>query len=167
MNCRRAFSVNKAAMAACLLLLAEGAMAATICRLQSGGSTDFGPYDTFVATPADTTATVQVRCERDAGPQNISITLGLSAGANGTSVTNRRMLQAGGAGDYLNYGLFRDVGRSSPWGFTAGVDAVTQIVSVPNKDSTIATFTIYGRIPARQNVSVGTYTDRIQVTLTP
>jgi spore coat protein U-like protein len=167
MNCRRAFSVNKAMMAACLLLLAEGAMAATICRLQSGGSADFGPYDTFSATPTDTTATVQVRCERDGGPQNVQMTLGLSAGTNGASVNNRRMLQAGGAGDYLNYGLFRDVGRSSPWGFAAGVDAVTQTVSVPNKSSAIATFTIYGRIPARQNVSVGTYTDRIQVTLTP
>jgi spore coat protein U-like protein len=167
MNCRRAFSVNKTVVAACLLLLAEGAMAAAICRLQSGGSADFGPYDTFAATPADTNATVQVRCERDGGTQNVSMTLGLSAGANGTAVNNRRMLQAGGAGDYLSYGLFRDVGRSSPWGFTEGVDAVTQIVSVPNKDSAIATFTIYGRIPARQNVSVGTYTDRIQVTLTP
>lgn len=142
-------------------------MAATICRLQSGGSVDFGPYDTFAATPADTTASVQVRCDRDGGPQNVSMTLGLGAGANGTSVNNRRMLQAGGTGDYLSYGLFRDVGRSSPWGFTVGVDAVTQMIAVPNKDSAIATFTIYGRIPAMQNVSVGTYTDRIQVTLTP
>ena len=167
MNYRGACSVSKVALAASLLMLMlmQAATAATLCRLQSGGSVDFGPYDT--TTPADTMAIVQVLCERNGGPQQFSVTLGLSAGIHGTSVDNRRMLQVGGSGEFLNYGLFRDAGRSSPWGFTPGLDAVTQTVSVPNKGAVAVTFTIYGRIPAPQNASIGSYGDRIQVTLTP
>lgn len=154
-------------LALCVLLAAQSATADTTCRIVSGSSLVFGPYDTLSGAPTDSTATVQVRCDRVGGPQNVPVTLTLSTGSNGTGVNNRRMLQVGGLGDYLSYGLFQDVSRSSAWGFSPSVDAVTELIAVPNNGSAIGTFTIYGRIPAQQNVSPGSYADSVQITLTP
>jgi spore coat protein U-like protein len=113
----------------------------------------------------DTTLDVTITCSRDGGPQNTNLTVSLGLGSNGTSVTSRRMVGPGG--DLLTYGLFRDVSRSSPWGFTPAMDTVSQTIAVPNKGSASATFSVFGRIPALQDVSAGSYTDRVQVTLTP
>jgi spore coat protein U-like protein len=146
---------------------AQAAGAATVCRFVSGGTVVFGPYDALSATPTDTVASFRVRCDRDGGPANVSITLALSAGAHGASVANRALRQVGGSGDLLSYGLYRDTGRTAVWGFSPGVDAMQQTLSIPNKSSAFATFTIYGRLPALQNVSAGSYTDSVQVTLTP
>lgn len=47
-----------------------------------------------------------------------------------------------------------------------GVDTVSQSLGVPNKGTATATFRIYARIPPQQNVGIGAYSDRVQVTLT-
>jgi spore coat protein U-like protein len=77
------------------------------------------------------------------------------------------MINLGPAGGYMNYGLFRDVGRSAVWGFSPGVDTMGQTLSIPNRGSATATFNIYGRIPALQDVPVGSYTDSVTVTVSP
>lgn len=159
--------LNRAAAAACLLFAVQAAWGATTCRILGGGNVNFGPYDTLSSVPTDTAGVMQVRCNRVGGPRSVTLTVTLSTGTNGTAVNNRRMRQVGGTGDLLDYGLFRDVGRSSVWGFTPGVDAVSQVLVVPNFGSALATFTIYARIPALQNVSPGTYADSVQITLTP
>lgn len=159
--------MNKALAFLALCAATQLADAASLCRFVSSGMAAFGPYDTLSAAPRDTVVTLQVRCDRDGGPANVQVNVGLGAGANGNSASSRRMRQVGGSGDYLAYGLYRDVGRSSVWGFSAGVDTVQQTLSIPNKNSAIATFTIYGRIAPLQNVSAGSYTDSVQVTLTP
>lgn len=165
MNSRRASFVNRAMAFLILLLASQTCMAATTCRFVTGGGVAFGPYDSLSGAPVDTTLDLTVSCSRDGGPQNVTLTVSLGLGTNGTSVTSRRM--AGGSGDLLDYGLFRDVSRSSPWGFTPGVDTVSQTLSVPNKGSASTTFNVFGRIPAQQDVSAGSYGDRVQVTLTP
>lgn len=151
----------------CLLLAVHAASAQTVCRLVSSTSLAFGSYDMLSGSPRDSLSTVDVNCSRNGGPQNVVVTLGLDPGMHGTSVSARRMAHTGGSGDYLSYGLFRDVGRSSVWGYSAGMDAVSQVVAVPNNGSASTTFTIFGRIPALQNVTAGTYTDSVRVTLTP
>lgn len=150
-----------------LLLLPQASMAATVCRLISGGSVAFGAYDTVAAMPTDTTLDLLVRCERNGGPRHVTVTMALSAGMHGTSVSARRMLHAGGSGSYLAYGLFRDSARTANWGMTPMVDTVSQTLPVPNKGSASMSFTIYGRIPPLQNPHVGSYTDSVQVTITP
>lgn len=147
----------------CLAPLA--APAAVVCRLVSGGSLGFGPYDFFAASPNDSLANVSVTCSRDGGPQNNTLLMRVDQGMNGTSVTARRLLHAGGAGDSLAYGLYRDVGRNNVWGTTDNVNTVSTNLSIPNKSSASATFIIYGRIPAGQDVSAGTYRDTVGVTL--
>ena len=48
---------------------------------------------------------------------------------------------------------------------TDNVNTVSTNLSIPNKSSASATFIIYGRIPAGQDVSAGTYRDTVGVTL--
>ena len=160
-------SVNKAILVVLALLLPQTALAATVCRLMMGGGVAFGPYDTAATAPTDTALNFQVRCEREGGPENVTLTVSLGTGMHSGTVSARRMLHGGGSGTYLAYGLFRDVSRSAYWGMTPNVDAVSQTLAVPNKGSATATFTIYARIPALQNVFSGSYTDSVQVTLTP
>jgi spore coat protein U-like protein len=168
MNCRMAWSAVKPLLAAILFLGAShGAQAAAACSFSGSGSTAFGPYDILSVTATDTVATIRVRCENVApGNPNISLTVGLGAG-NGSSVQNRRMAHAGGTGDLLNYGLFRDASRSAVWGYTPALDALTQTVKVQNNRTAEAIFTIYGRIPPQQDVTPGDYSDTVQVTLSP
>lgn len=160
--------VNKA-LAAWLgsLLLAGAAHAATECRFLTGGAVAFGSYDIFSAAPDDSLLNVYVQCTRNGGPQNVSVTLQLSAGLNGSSASARRMANSGSAGGYLSYGLFRDSGRTAVWGFSTGVDTVSQTLSIPNHGVALGTFVIYGRIPAQQDAAAGSYSDRVQMTLTP
>lgn len=159
--------MNRALLALVLAGCAQASGAATVCRFVSGGTMIFGPYDALSSIPTDTVGSFQVRCDRDGGPQNVTLALSLSAGANGSSVAARALKQVGGSGDILVYGLYRDTGRSAVWGFSPGVDAGQQTLSIPNKSSAFATFTVYGRLPAQQNVSAGSYVDSVQVTLTP
>lgn len=166
MNCRKASSANKAAAAAVLLLAMHGAWAQdTSCRVLSTGGVTFDGYDTLSTAPLDSTGSVQVRCDRVGGPRRVTLTLALGPSAHSGTTSTRRML--GPTGDFLSYGLFRDVGRSAPWGVTPGVDAGTVTIDIPNRDYEFATFVIYGRVPGAQNVSTGVYSDRVQITLSP
>jgi len=169
MNCSKACFVNRSWLAAaCFVLAAPAATAAVSCGFVSSSSLAFGGYDALAATPTDTVTTMLVRCDSlTPGNPNLDLTISIGAGRNGGSVTNRRMRQVGGAGDYLAYGLFRDPGRSLVWGYTPGVDAHTISVKVQNTRTVDATITVYGRIPPRQNVSVGDYGDAVQVTVSP
>lgn len=167
MNCRTAWSAARAlALAGMVLAAGPAARAAATCGFLSSSSTAFGVYDTATSAPTDTVAIIQVRCEStDAGNPNITLTMGIGTGAGG-SVNNRRMQLAGGS-DLLYYGLFRDAGRSAVWGYTPGLDAVTQVAKVQNNRMVDATFTVYGRIRAQQDVTPGDYIDSVQVTLSP
>ena len=56
-------------------------------------------------------------------------------------------------------------GRTNVWGTTDNVNTVSTNLSIPNNSTASATFIIYGRIPAGQDVSAGTYRDTVGVTL--
>ncbi|HET9652114.1 MAG TPA: spore coat protein U domain-containing protein, partial [Usitatibacter sp.] len=86
-----------------------------------------------------------------------------ASGSTGT-VARRALRQAGGT-DLLLYNFYRDAGRLAVWGETAGVDTVTQNVTVPNKGVSTLTFTMYGRIEPLQNVHAGTYSDNLVITI--
>jgi spore coat protein U-like protein len=116
----------------------------------------FGNYDPLSVVDKLGTTNVSVTCSLLA-PFNV----GISIGTNGTSVTARKMLITGGGTDKLNYSLFQDVLLSTNWGNTVGTDTLAAAgigVAVP--------IPVYGVIPAGQNVSVGSYTDTVTVTVT-
>jgi spore coat protein U-like protein len=160
--------VNRILLGLAAAAIAQAAQAAPpqmACRLGVGGALAFGSYDIFNTAPTDTLLNISVTCERDGGPQHVVLLMRIGSGIHGTSATNRRMAHTGGSGDFLGYGLFRDVSRSSVWGATDGVDTLSQAISVPNKSSATANFTIYGRIAAQQDVSAGGYSDNVMITV--
>ena len=115
----------------------------------------FGSYDPVVAnatTPLDGSGTVVVTCTKGAGTR---IDLGLGANASGAV---RRM---SGGTDFLTYELYTDTGRSTVWGSGAG--AGQTIAAAPNKNP--RTFTVYGRVPAGQDVGAASYADTVVATI--
>ena len=110
----------------------------------------FGSYDTFSNVSLDSTGTIDVSCSSSV---NYSIALSSGAGTMGS----RAMIN----GAYLlSYNLYDSAARSNVWGDgSAGSSTVSATAQTRSH-------TIYGRIPARQNVHVGSYTDSITVTVT-
>jgi spore coat protein U-like protein len=158
--------VNKLAVLTACALLAGTASAATVCRIGATGLA-FGNYDTLAAAPDDSQANVLVSCTRNGGPPAVTVMMALTEGQYGSSINTRRMANASMPGEFLAYGLYTDAGRSTVWGFSSGVNTMSQSLSIPNKDTRSITFIIYGRIPALQDAAVGSYSDLVQVTVTP
>jgi spore coat protein U-like protein len=109
----------------------------------------FGTYDHLSGANVDAVGNVSVTCTTAE-----SYSIALSAG-NGSFAA--RQLQSGGG--LLYYNLYSNVLRSSVWGDGS---AGTALVN----GSTTGSYSVYGRIPGRQNVAAGTYGDTITVTLT-
>jgi spore coat protein U-like protein len=146
------------------------AVPATTTCSSSNVALSFGPYLAITASPLDAQANLVVTCTRqisppgDVGPAKttISVSLGPSGGSN--SIQNRQMFRGGGP-DLLNYNVYLDAGRISVWGNTTGVDTATRTINVPNRGTASATFTFYGRVFALQNITPGTYSDSLLITV--
>ena len=61
----------------------------------------------------------------------------------------------------INYGLFKEVGRTTNWGETIGTDTLDSAAAT-GADETVV---VYGRIPAGQTAPAGDYTDTIVATI--
>jgi spore coat protein U-like protein len=153
--------VNSAAGSlAVLLCLSLAGVAGAACTVSATG-VNFGSYDVFVATPIDSTGTVTVTCDQ-APPPDVVIAIGPS-GTSGAFIP--RQMRCASSSDRLNYNLFTNAGRSSVWGDGAAGTSTVLLKNV-TKNRPVVT-TIYGRIPPGQDVSVGTYSDSLTVTITP
>lgn len=109
----------------------------------------FASYDVFTPAATNTTGTVKVKC-----PASATYTISLSAGAG--TFASRVMLN----GSYkLNYNLYTDSQDLTIWG-----DGTSGTVTISGSGG--ASYTVYGLIPALQNVPVGSYSDTITVTVT-
>jgi spore coat protein U-like protein len=64
--------------------------------------------------------------------------------------------------DFLTYELYKESARTNVWG-NAGGALVTLAAASSNAPQTL---TVYGRIPPGQNVSVGSFGDSVQITVT-
>lgn len=115
----------------------------------------FGAYDPVVAnaaTPLDQNGSVTVTCTRGAQNLRIDLTPGLySANAVGTT---RAMFD--GTATYLSYELYTDAPGGTVWGENASGRAIP---NAPNL--TPRTFTVFGRVPAAQDVIPGNYNDTV------
>ncbi|RLJ63717.1 Csu type fimbrial protein [Sulfurisoma sediminicola] len=154
----------RAALAAALTLLPGLASAASSCTMAIS-PVAFGGYDVFSATARDSSGTILVTCARAGGP-NPTVTIAIGPGMYGGSTSTRKMKQGSGS-DLLSYNLFQDAARTVLWGQIVGTDAFRQGLSVPNNGSAQLSVTVYGRIPAGQNVNVGTYSDSVVVSVLP
>ena len=149
--------VGMAAPALAQTATANLAVSATVAKNCSITTTAvaFGSYDPVVAnatTNLDGTGTVVVACTKGAGTR---IDLGLGSNAQGTT---RRM---SGGTDFLTYELYQNTGRTTVWG--SGAAAGQPIAAAPSKAA--RTFTVYGRVPAGQDVAAGSYNDTVVATI--
>lgn len=110
----------------------------------------FGSYDTLSAQNTDSAGSVSVSCD-----SSDSFTIALSSG-HGTMLS--RQMQSGAYS--MAYNFYTDSLRSIIWG-----DGTSGTVLV-STTGTSATYAVYGRIPAGQNLPAGSYSDLIAVTLT-
>jgi spore coat protein U-like protein len=141
----------------CLFLAGEAGAACSV----SATGVNFGAYDVFVTTPLDSTGTVTVTCDQ-APPPDVVIAIGPS-GTSGAFIP--RQMRTAASPDRLNYNLFTNAGRSTVWGDGAAGTSTVFLKNVTKNRPVVAT--IYGRIPAGQDVSVGSYSDFLTVTITP
>jgi spore coat protein U-like protein len=144
----------------CVLLLfaCPAGEARALCNVSATGI-NFGPYDVFVAAPLDSTGSVTVSCTYFL-PRNVTVSIGASSTSGG--FRPRRMRGLSGS-DQLDYNLFTTASRSTIWGNgTAGTSTVLLSNVRRNQPRTA---TIYGRIPAGQDIQVGSYTDTVTVTI--
>lgn len=117
-------------------------------------SVAFGVYSPLNVVPTDTAGTLRVSCDT----ATVGYTLLLSSGGAG-SYAPRRL--TGGAYT-LAYNLYIDALRTVVWGDGSGGTAtVSGAFALPGAID----HTVYGRVPAQQNVGAGAYTDTITVTL--
>jgi spore coat protein U domain-containing protein, fimbrial subunit CupE1/2/3/6 len=151
---------NSGKVLAALLFLLIGTGAHAACRVSATGL-DFGAYDVFSPFPRDTTGSVTVECDRNP-PTDVTIAIDRSHGSGGFDP--RQMRRAAG-GDRLSYNLYTTASMSTVWGDGSSGTSTVFLRKV-NRNHPVTT-TIYGRMPARQNVSVGSYSDTLTVTITP
>jgi len=116
---------------------------------------DFGAYVPAAALPKDGTSTVTTTCTLLA-PYNIGLSAGTGTGA---TVAARKM--TGPGANLLTYSLYRDLAHTLVWGNTI----LTDTVPLVGTGLAVGT-TVFGQIPALQNVPVGGYTDTITATVT-
>ncbi|MEO8740811.1 MAG: spore coat protein U domain-containing protein [Casimicrobiaceae bacterium] len=125
----------------------------------------FGTYDVFSGTPDDSTATLSVTCTQVSTPVgNLPVTASLSQGSSGTFAT--RQMKSGA--NSLSYNMYANATRTTVFGDgTAGTSTISGTFPFTAVgQSFTGTGTIYGRIPAGQDVAVGAYTDSIVATVT-
>jgi spore coat protein U-like protein len=134
-------------------------LSACSCTVTATG-VSFGTYDPLSPVDNGSTGTIRVVCTLILALGG-SFTIDLSTGASGSYA--QRSLKKGASA--LAYNLFSDSAYSQIWGNgTGGSAQVSQtFTSLLIVDRS---FTVYGRIPAGQNVSAGAYADTIIVTVT-
>ena len=160
-----------AAAAAALLFTAHAAVAGSKTTTFNVTSTvsanctilatdlSFGAYDPVVAnktTALDVNTTVTVLCTKGSTGVNVGLDLGTHAGAGNRFMSN--------GSDSLQYELYSDSAGGTVWG-NSGAALVGWPVFGPIGAGTGVSKTVFGRIPAAQDVSTGSYSDLITATV--
>ncbi len=159
-----------AACAASMLLAVSGAAFAGTATVNVGVSANIAnnctvgnvsaiafTYDPIVAnhsSPAVATGTIDVTCTSGA-PWTLDLDNGLNNGH--VTLSQNRAMNSGS--NYLSYDIYSDSGHSTVWLSGSGKD-VTGTGS-----GAAQTQTMYGQVPAAQNVPAGTYNDTVVATV--
>jgi spore coat protein U-like protein len=136
-------------IAALITAFVPRTVAAATCTI-SPQSVSFGSYDTLDSQQLDGVGNISVQCDVET-----SFTIALS---RGTGSYAARQMTSGA--DVLEYNLYVDPSRLTVWGDgSAGSTTVTKVASAAEE-------AVYGRVPPRQNIPAGAYTDTVVVTVT-
>jgi spore coat protein U-like protein len=157
---------NSSAASGLMALLTSFAHAATTvnCTASAGGIA-FGIYNPLSAVANASTGSLRITCNGSGtGSANVTVNVSLSTGLSGSYAT-RKMFSGVHT---LNYNIFwstaynQIIGDGSGGSFAGSAGPFV----VPAGGSNLATGTLYGRIPASQDVTPGSYSDVVTVTVT-
>jgi spore coat protein U-like protein len=132
-----------------LLLILISVKAYAICSVATV-PVNFGNYNVYATGNSLTTGQITVTCD----PISTTYTVALNGGTYGT-IAQRK--QSSGS-DFLFYNLYTDAAHSILWG-----DGSTNGITVSS--SGLAPLNVYGSMPGQQDVSVGSYSDVVAVTV--
>ncbi|SAK75197.1 secreted pili protein involved in motility and biofilm formation [Caballeronia catudaia] len=123
----------------------------------SVGYTDFGTISALQTEPQDIVGGIHILCTGYSTPM-VRMCLNISATAP------RQLIGPNGA--VLNYNLYVDPDHNSVWGSVTAPNTAPLILDLPVYPSgnVWANEPFYGRIPPKQNVAVGTYTQPFTAT---
>ena len=130
----------------------EAAQTVALCTIESSGI-EFGIYDPLDSVPLDATGGITYTCSTQ-----MAVVIVMTTGDGGSF--DRRM--ASGS-DTLAYNLYVDSARTRVWGDGA-FGTATHVDLSPPKDASVGV-TVYGRIPAGQDVAEGRYTDNLMLVM--
>lgn len=129
------------------------------CSVSASGIT-FGNYDPLASSDTVATGSIDVSCTLTVALPG-SYDIALSTGSSGSY--SSRMMSNGSTN--LNYNLYTSPSYTQVWGDGSGgsskVNRSFSALLLMNQ-----TTTVYGRIPALQNIAAGAYADTITVTIT-
>jgi len=138
---------TSALLAGVVITVSASPASAATCSVSTAGVA-YGSYDTLASTPLDGVGAINVSCDA-----STSFAVALSSG-NGSFA--QRLMTAGTS--QLGYNLYTDATRTIVWG-----DGISG--STVSATGTAVDLSIYGRIPAQQNVTAGVYSDTITITV--
>ena len=143
------------------MLLATAALLITVSAAQAActittTAVSFGSYNVFSASADDGTGQITYRCT---SPRPPVVTIQLDKGAS-PSFSPRQMRKGA---ETLNYNLYLDSTRSTIWGDGTGGTQVYSRASPPLNQN--INLSVFGRIPAGQDVSAGTYSATVTGTI--
>ena len=139
-----------------LLAFARRADGALSCSFDSVTGVNFGSYDVFNASPTKATGSITFRCTGSGGTNLMTMSFSTGSG----TFANRTLISGANT---LRYNLYLDPGNTQIWGDGS---SGTFICPIDPSSSGRRTVTVYGTIPAGQDVGVGpSYSDTITVTM--
>jgi spore coat protein U-like protein len=128
---------------------------------------NFGNYDVFSSSALQSATTLTLGCAKVPGDPSGSLTVSFTiAISTGSSATYAQRTLANGA-NALRYNLYTDSARTLVWGDgSGGSQLVSDNLGLSNGNpQRTRNYTVYGRIPALQDVAVGSYADTLLVTV--
>ena len=148
-----------------MLLFAGAAQAVTVSCTASASSIAFGIYNPLSTTADTSTGTLRVTCTGSGtGVTNVTVGVSLSAGLSGT-YASRKMFSGTNS---LNYNIYWSTAYTQVMGDGTGgsFSGSAGPFTVYAGSTSTATGTMYGQIPALQDVAPGSYMDTILMTVT-
>jgi spore coat protein U-like protein len=139
--------------------------ATTVSCTVTAGSIAFGIYNPLTSTSDASSGTLRIDCSgKGTGSAQVTANLTLSAGLS-TSYATRKMFSGVNS---LNYNIYWSTAYSQIMGDGTGgsFGGSAGPFTVPAGGTNSATGTMYGLIPALQDVAPGSYLDTIVVTVT-
>jgi len=112
------------------------------------------PSSGLLTTTKDATGTVTPECTN-----STPYAIALDGGTTGATNPTQRKMSNGS--ELVTYGIYRDTGRSQPWGSTQGTNTASGTGSGTGQN-----FTAYGRVPVQTSPSPGNYADTVVTTIT-